>query len=152
MTSPTFEDQLAQAASGPVNVFAPKIVAAAEVPKTDAGPVSGAAAGVLATDAGRMSGVGPAAAGGAAAAGQQPALPGHPERAETVPVPEPGQPMAADAAEHQGAHQRGTAECDGKQRSLEVGCQVLSLQRAQLVAGCGCAASCVDAMWEPLLA
>ncbi len=71
-----FESQLAQAASGPVSVFAPETVAAAEVPKTDAGPVSGAAA----------------------AAGQQPALPGHPEHAEGEPVPEPVQPMAADAA------------------------------------------------------
>ena len=145
MTSP-FEGQLAQAASGPASVFAPKTVAAAEVPKTDAGPVSGAAAGVLATDAGRMSGVGPAAAGGAAAAGQQPALPGHPECAESVP--EPVQPMAAE----QGAHQKGTVDSDGKQHRLEVGCQVLSLQRAQLVADCGCAASCVEALWEPLLA
>ncbi len=148
MTSPTFEGQLAQAASGPVSVFAPRTVAAAEVPKTDASQVSGAAAGVLVTDAGRMSGVGPAAAG---AAGQQPALPGHPERAESVPVPEPVQPMAADAA-GQGAHQRGTVDSDGKQHSPEVGCQVLSLQRARLVAGCGCAASCVEALWEQLLA
>ena len=148
-----FESQLAQAASGPVSVFAPKTVAAAEVPKTDAGPVSGAAAGVLATDAGRMSGVGPAAAGAAAAAGQQPALPGHPEHAEGVPVPEPEpvRPMAADAA-GQGAHQRGTVDSDGKQHSPEVGCQVLSLQRARLVAGCGCAASCAEARWEQLLA
>lgn len=146
MYSP-FEGRLAQAASGPVSVFAPKTVAAAEVPKTDAGPENAAAAGVLASDAGRMSGAGPAAAGGAAAAGQQPALPGHPERAESVP--EPVQPMAADAAE-QGAHQRGTVDSDGKQHSLEVGCQVLSLQRAQLVADCGCAASCVEALWEPL--
>ena len=143
-----FESQLAQAASDPVTVFAPKTVAAAEVPKIDASPVSGAAAGVPATDAGRMSGVGPAAAGAAAAAGQQPALPGHPEHAEgvPVPVPEPVQPRAADAA-GQGAQQRGTV---GKQHSLEVGCQVLSLQRARLVAGCGCAASCAEALWEPL--
>ncbi len=152
MTLPTFEGQLAQAASGPVSVFAPTTVAAAEVPKTDAGPVSGAAAGVLATDAGRMSDVGPAAAGGAAAAGQQLALPGHSEHAEIVPVPEPVQPKAADAAEEQGAHQRGTVDCDGKQHSLEVGCQVLSLQRARLVADCGCAASCAEALWELLLA
>lgn len=52
MTSPTSEGQLAQAASGPVSVFAPKTVAAAEVPKTNAGPAIGAAAGVLAIDAG----------------------------------------------------------------------------------------------------
>ena len=147
MRTPRFENQLAQAASGPVSVFAPKTVAAVEVPKTDAGPVSGAAAEDLATDAGRMS----AAAGAAAAAGQQPALPGHPERAESVPVPEPVQPMAADAA-GQGAHQRGTVDSDGKQHSPEVGCQVLSWQRAQLVAGCGCAASCAEALWEQLLA
>jgi hypothetical protein len=146
-----FESQLAQAASGPVSVFAPKTVAAAEVPKTDAGPASGAAAGVPATDAGRMSGVGPAAGGAAAAAGQQQALPGHPERAESVPVPEPVQPMAADAA-GQGAHQRGTVDSDGKQHSPEVGCQVLSWQRVRLVAGCDCAASCAEALWELLLA
>lgn len=47
-----------------------------------------------------MSDVGPVAAGGAAAAGQQLALPGHPEHAESVPVPEPVQPKAADAAEY----------------------------------------------------
>ncbi len=146
-----FEGQLAQAVSGPVTVFAPETVAAAEVPKTDAGPVSGAAAGIPVTAAGRMGGAGPAAAGAAAAAGPQPALPGHPERAESAPVPEPVQPKAADAAE-QAAHQKGTVDSDGKQHSLEVGCQLLSLQRAQLVVGCGCGASCVEALREPLLA